>query len=242
LAPKSQLLYKLVTYVPEAHTEEVRNTLFAAGAGAIGNYVECSFNSQGTGTFKPLESATPAIGQAGGPREWVAETRMEMVFPAYLQQSIVAALHRSHPYETVAYDIIQLQNEFPEIGAGVIGELSGSLTEIALLDRLKTQFGLQAIRHTPFLNKPVRTVAVCGGAGSFLTHAAIRAGADAFITADIKYHEFFDADAKLLLADIGHFESEQFTTHGIASYLKSKFPTFAVLQTEVSTNPVRYFF
>ena len=164
-----------------------------------------------------------------------------MVFPAYLQQGLVAALNRSHPYETVAYDIIQLQNDYLGIGSGLIGELSGSLTEIALLDRLKTQFGLQVIRHTPFLNKPVRTVALCGGAGSFLTNAAIGAGADAYMTADIKYHEFFDADDKLLLADIGHFESEQFTTQGIASYLQSKFPTFAVLQTEVSTNPVRYF-
>jgi len=242
LAPKTQLLYKLVTYVPDAQAEQVRNALFDSGGGAIGNYVECSFNSNGLGTFRPLEEATPAIGKAGGPREIVAETRMEMVFPAYLQTSVVDALNKSHPYETVAYDIIQLQNEWHGTGSGLIGELAGSHTEIALLDRLKTQFGLKAIRHSAFLNKPVRTVAICGGSGSFLTSAASRAGADAFITSDIKYHEFFDADDKLLLADIGHFESEQFTIQGIWAYLQSKFPTFAVLQTEVSTNPVNYFF
>lgn len=241
LAPKTSLICKLVTYVPETQADQVRNALFEAGAGAIGNYIECSFNSHGTGTFKPLDAASPTIGVAGGPREQVAETKIEMVFPSYLTASTISALHRAHPYESPAYEVVQLQNEWQQTGAGLIGELAGTITETALMDRLKTQFGLKVIRHSCFLSKPLRTIALCGGAGSFLTQAAINAGADAFITADMKYHEFFEADHKLLLADIGHFESEQFTIQGIGTYLQSKFPTFAVLQTGVCTNPVHYF-
>ncbi|HSC55007.1 MAG TPA: Nif3-like dinuclear metal center hexameric protein [Phnomibacter sp.] len=242
LAPKRGLLWQLVTYVPEAQAAAVRDALFAAGAGAVGQYVECSFNSHGQGSFRPLENTNPAIGSPGGQRETVAETRLELVFAAPLQAAVVAALRQAHPYETVAYSIIELQNEHQDIGSGLVGELPESLSEADLLHRLKAQFNLQLVRHTPLLQKPVKRIALCGGAGSFLTKAAIGTGADAFITADIKYHEFFDADRQLLLADIGHFESEQFTTQGIASYLQSKFPTFAVLQTEVCTNPVQYFF
>ncbi len=241
LAPKANVLCKLYTYVPADHTEAVRLALFSAGAGNIGQYNECSFNTEGTGTFKPLEGATPFIGVAGGEREWVKETKLEVVFPEYLQQQVIRALHQAHPYQSVAYEIIKLQNQHPEVGSGMLGELAGSITETELLHRLKSAFGLTAIRHTPLLNKPMRMVAVCGGAGSFLTKTAIAAGADAFITADVKYHEFFDADNKLLLADIGHFESEQFTIEALAKFLQVKFPTFAVLQTEVTTNPVRYF-
>lgn len=241
LAPKAMIINQLVTYVPDYHADVVRNALFDAGGGAIGNYQECSFNTTGTGTFKPLKTANPAIGTAGGPREMVAETRIEMVFPSYLQGHIVKALYQAHPYETPAYEIIQLQNEWQQVGSGLIGELEATCTETALLGLVKTNFGLKFIRHSAFTNRPIRTVALCGGAGSFLTQVALNAGADAFITSDIKYHEFFDADNKLLLLDIGHFESEQFTIRGIAVYLKSKFPTFAVLQTEVNTNPVFYF-
>ena len=241
LQPRPGTLQYLITYVPAAQSAMLREALYAAGAGAIGQYAECSFNTEGRGSFRPLENAHPAIGTAGGPLEWVEETRIEVVVPAHLAGKIMAALHQAHPYETPAYQLISLQNELPQTGAGVIGELSGSITETDFLQRIKTAFGLQIIRHTPFINRPIRTIAMCGGAGSFLTGAAIAAGADAFITADVKYHEFFDADGRLLLADIGHYESEQYTVHGLATYLKAKFPTFAVLHSAVQTNPVRYF-
>lgn len=241
LAPKKGLLNKLTTYVPVNDAEQLRTALFAAGAGGIGNYDECSFNTTGTGTFRPLEEANPHIGTAGGPRERVEEVRIEMVFPVHLQTRILHALHQAHPYETVAYNILALQNEYQDAGSGLVGELPGATEEKAFLAGLKAKLGLSLIRHSPWLNRPIRTVAVCGGAGSFLIQKAIQAGADVLVTSDLKYHEFFEADGRILLADVGHFESEQWAIDGIATYLTTKFPTFAVRKTRVNTNPVRYF-
>lgn len=241
LQARPNTLQYLITYVPIAEAENLRKALFSAGAGAIDNYVECSFNTEGKGSFRPLANANPHIGTAGGPVEWVEETRIEVAVPAHLSGKIVAALHQAHPYETPAYQLLALQNGMEHVGAGVVGELSATLPETAFLQLLKTSFGLSVIRHTPFINRPIRTVALCGGAGSFLTQVAIAAGADAFVTADVKYHEFFDADGQLLLADIGHYESEQHAVSGLAAFLKGKFPTFAVLQSAVTTNPVQYF-
>jgi dinuclear metal center YbgI/SA1388 family protein len=241
LAPKAGLLSKLHTYVPLESANAVSEALFEAGAGQIGRYVECSFSTGGVGSYRPLEDANPANGTAGGPREQVAEEKVEVILPVHLQQKVLAALFKVHPYETVAYELVPLQNMHQEVGSGLIGELPETLSETAFMHHLKERFRLQVVRHTPFRQRPVRTVALCGGAGSFLTKAAIAAGADAYVTADVKYHEFFDADGQLLLADIGHFESEQCTIAGICKFLQDKFPTFAVLQTEVNTNPVRYF-
>lgn len=241
LQSRPDTLQYLTTYVPNDKAEALRAALYAAGAGAIGNYVECSFNTEGRGSFRPLDNANPAIGTAGGELEWVAETRIEVAVPTHLAGKIVAALHRAHPYETPAYQLLSLQNGMEQVGAGMLGELQATQNEVQFLQHIKQAFGLQVIRHTPFINRPIRTVALCGGAGSFLTGAAIAAGADAYVTADVKYHEFFDADGSILLADIGHYESEQYTVGGLAAYLKSKFPTFAVLHSAVTTNPVHYF-
>lgn len=241
LQPKAGLLAKLSTYVPIAQAQPVLEALYAAGAGHVGQYAECSFSTQGTGTFRPLPGTNPAIGQAGGPREEVAETKLEVLLPLHRQQPVLAALRAAHPYETVAYELVKLENEWAETGSGLLGELPGAITETELLHRLQVAFGLQQVRHTAFTHRPIRTVALCGGAGSFLTRTAIAAGADAYITADIKYHEFFDAEGRLLLADIGHFESEQHCIAGLAGRLQAEFPTFAVLKAEVNTNPVHYF-
>ena len=240
LSPKQGFLYKLYTYVPLEAAEKVRTALFAEGAGKIGSYEECSFDTNGQGTFKPIEGASPFIGKVGT-REKTEEVRIEVMFPAYLQSNVLKALFKAHPYETVAYEIIKLENKNQEVGSGMIGRLPKTLDELSFLQLLKETFGLKSIRHTPFLNKPIRTVALCGGAGSFLTKTAIGAGADAYITADVKYHEFFDADNHLLLTDIGHWESEQYTIALLAEFLQDKFLTFAVLKTEVNTNPVGYF-
>jgi dinuclear metal center YbgI/SA1388 family protein len=241
LAPKTQVLNQLYTYVPANAAEIVRQALFDVGCGAIGNYGECSFNSSGTGTFRPYEHANPAIGMAGGPREQVHETRIEVVFPGYLHQQVLQALRNAHPYEEVAYGIVRLENANQEVGSGLIGELPGALEETAFLSLLQQAFNLKVVRHTPLMYKSLRTIAVCGGAGSFLIKNAIAAGADAFVTADVKYHEFFDAEGKILLSDIGHYESEQYTIDLFAEYLADNFPTFAVLKSETVTNPVGYF-
>jgi dinuclear metal center YbgI/SA1388 family protein len=240
LSPKAATLKKLFTFVPLEQAEQVRAAIFAAGAGHIGQYSECSFGVEGTGTFKGSEGTNPFVGEPGK-RHYEKELKIEVIFPAWLQGRVVRALLNAHPYEEVAYDVVELANEHPQIGAGLIGELPEPLDERAFLQRLKEAFGLTVIRHTALLNRPVRRVAVCGGAGSFLVSKALAAGADVYVTADMKYHEFFDANGRMVIADIGHFESEQFTTDWLGAVLQEKFPNFAVLKSKVRTNPVFYF-
>jgi len=240
LAPKAGQLMKLYTFVPLAQAENVRAAIFEAGGGYIGNYSEVSFNATGTGTFKANENAQPFVGESGLRHE-ENEIKIEVIFPVYLQNKIVQALIKAHPYEEVAYDLVALSNEHQQVGSGLIGELPEPHDEEMFLGQVKQAFGLSVIRHTVLLGKQIKTVALCGGAGSFLTAKAVAAGADFYITADVKYHEFFDANNRLVIADIGHWESEQFTTDLLFDILKTKFPTFAVLKSGVRTNPVFYY-
>ena len=240
LLPKNGVLKKLYVYVPGEHATQLRNALFAAGAGNIGNYSECSFNSTGTGTFKGNKETTPFFG-APGKLEETPEIKMEMLFPAYIEQQVIAAMIANHPYEEVAYDIIALDNQYPAVGTGLAGELPEALNEKEFLRLIQKAFEVPVVRHTTLLNRKVKKVALCGGAGSFLISNALAAKADFFITADLKYHEFFDANGRMVIADIGHFESEQFTINLLAGFLQEKFPTFAALKTAVKTNPVNYF-
>ncbi|SEG38767.1 Nif3-like dinuclear metal center hexameric protein [Sphingobacterium lactis] len=240
LRPKAGLLKKLVVYVPRANVEDVRAALFEAGAGAIGDYDECSYNTAGYGTFRPLEGADPAIGKVGE-QERVEETKIEVIYPAQLERKILVSMLASHPYEEVAYHIVAIENPHTYVGSGVIGNLIEPMEEREFLRYLKNRMNLQVIRHTETLGKPISRVAVCGGAGGFLLGDAKRSGADIFITADYKYHEFFDAEGQLIIADIGHFESEQFTQELLLDIIQKKFAHAAVLLTEVETNPIHYF-
>jgi dinuclear metal center YbgI/SA1388 family protein len=240
LYPKEGTLKKLFTFAPVDKAAQIRNAIFEAGGGHIGNYSECSFNATGTGTFKAGQGANPYVGNLGE-RHSENELKIEVIFPAFLENKIIAAMKAAHPYEEVAYDVLALSNSHQHIGSGIIGELPEAADEKAFLSHIKEIFKVPVIRHTSFLNKPIKKVAMCGGAGSFLISKALAAGADAFITADMKYHEFFDANGRLLIADIGHYESEQFTINLLQEVLEQKFPTFAVLKTAVETNPVRYF-
>jgi dinuclear metal center YbgI/SA1388 family protein len=240
LQPKYKVLRRLITFAPADQAEGVRKALFAAGAGHIGKYSECSFNSEGTGTFKAGENANPYVGEVGEQHQ-EKETKIEIVYPFYLEVQIVKALEDAHPYEEVAYDIFTMDNVHWGIGAGLLGELDTQMSEAPFLTKLKEAFGLKVIRHTAFTGKPVKKVAVCGGAGSFLIRKAIQSDADVYVTADVKYHEFFDAEGRIVLADIGHYESEQATVDLLHDLLVEKFPTFAVLKTAVNTNPVEYF-
>ena len=240
LQPKNKMLRRLITFAPVDKAEQVRNSVFLAGAGHIGKYSECSFNSNGTGTFKANEGADPYVGSIGE-RHHENETKIEIVYPFYLEDQVVKALIENHPYEEVAYDIFTMDNVHFGIGAGVIGELEEPKDEKDFLNFIKETFGAKGIRHTQLLGKSIKKVAVCGGAGSFLIKKAVQMAADIYITGDVKYHEFFDAHGKLVVADIGHYESEQFTIDLIHDLLVEKFPTFAVLKTRVNTNPVRYF-
>ena len=240
LSPKKDILRKLAVFVPLEFEEKLSEALFAAGAGNIGNYSECSFKTSGTGTFTPEENADPFSGKIGI-RSTVEEVKVEVIFPAWLQHNIIKAMKANHPYEEVAHDIYELQNHFQETGSGIIGELKEHSSEKALFKLLARVFNLKIIKHTPLLGKKCKKIAVCGGAGSFLIHTAKAAGADVYITSDVKYHEFFDADDKMLLADIGHYESEQFTIDLLFDLLSNKFPNFALLKTGLITNPVQYF-
>lgn len=239
LAPKKDLLCKLFTFVPHAAAETVRNALFAAGAGNIGNYSECSFNAEGQGSFKGADNTHPHVGTPGQ-RHFEGETKLEVIFPIYLENNIVKALLHHHPYEEVAYDIVKLENAHPQVGAGLIGNLPAPMDETEFLRLVKERTGTGCVRYTPLRGKPVQKVAVCGGAGSFLLKNAIAAGADAYISADFKYHEFFDAENQLIIADVGHFESEQFTVELFYIILTENFRNFAPLKSSIRTNPVNY--
>ncbi|MEZ2442155.1 Nif3-like dinuclear metal center hexameric protein [Chitinophaga sp. RCC_12] len=239
LQPKRGLLKKLFTFVPSADVETVRAALFEAGAGHIGNYSECSFNGTGEGTFKGAEGTDPYVGTPGK-RHFEAEIKLEVIFPVYLEGKILQALLGSHPYEEVAYDIVSLENAYQQVGSGLIGTLPEAMEELEFLQFVKEQFRTGCVKYTPLRGRPVKKVALCGGAGSFLLKQAISAGADAYISADFKYHEFFDADNQLIIADIGHFESEQFTVELFYHILTEKFRNFAPLKSTIKTNPVNY--
>jgi dinuclear metal center YbgI/SA1388 family protein len=234
------LLKKLVTFCPTDYAGKVREAILEAGAGHIGDYDQCSFNAEGTGTYRAGDTASPFVGEIGK-IHFEMETRIETIFPAYKQKSIIRALLKSHPYEEVAYDIYPIENEFGQVGAGMIGNLEQAMTELQFLMLLKDVLKVPCIRHSPLLGKKVGKVAVCGGSGSFLLEDAIQQKADFFVSADFKYHQFFNAEGKIIIADTGHYESEQFTCDLLANYLKKKFPTFAVLISETPVNPVNYF-
>ncbi|MDI5950601.1 Nif3-like dinuclear metal center hexameric protein [Flavobacterium yafengii] len=239
LIPKENFIRKLVTYTIPENAEEVRNALFEAGAGTIGNYENCSFNSKGIGTYMGNEHSNPQVGERF---EFVQgdEIKIEVTFEKHLENKILKALFKSHTYEEVAYEIYELQNNHQNIGLGMIGELKNSMNEKEFLLFAKEKMDCGGIRHSNFIGTTIKKVAVLGGAGSFAIKNAIQAGADAYLTADLKYHQFYEAENKLLLADIGHFESERYTKNYIVEYLRKKILNFAVILSEENSNPVKY--
>lgn len=239
LSPKSSLLKKLVTFIPSNHLHAVREALFQSGAGNIGNYSDCSFNIEGKGTFKGNDSSNPFLGEKGKLSE-ETEVRLEVIFEAYLESKILQTLFKTHPYEEVAYDVYRLENSYQNIGSGLIGDLPKPVPEMEFLTRLKDIFKVKHIKHTQILGKPIQKVALCGGSGSFLLKNAISSKSDIYISSDFKYHDYFDAENQILVADIGHYETEQFTPEIFYEIISNKFPTFATYLTEINTNPVNY--
>lgn len=240
LQPIQGNLSKLTVFVPKDALEKLDEAIFKAGGGQIGNYSECHFRTEGTGTFKGNENSNPQIGNKNV-REAFEEFRVEYLVSNYHLRTVMNAMYAAHPYEEVAFEIYPIQNSNQFEGAGIIGELETEQDEITFLSQLKTTFKCGVIRHTQLLGRKIKKVAVCGGSGSFLLSKAIQQKADIFITGDFKYHEFFDAENKLIIADIGHFESEQFTTNLLAERLKENFTNFAIHLTEHNTNPINYF-
>ena len=239
LIPKKGIIKKLTTYVPISEAENLREKLFEAGAGAIGNYDNCSFNIDGKGSYRGNENSNPTIGEKGKVT-FTEETAISVTFDSFLEGKILQALFNTHSYEEVAYEIITLNNSNQNVGMGMIGEFSDTMDEKEFLTFVKKTFKTDCVRHSELLNKKIKKVAVLGGSGSFAIKNAIKAKADAYISADFKYHEFFTAEKKILLADVGHYESEQFTKNLLFDYLSEKFSTFAIILSEKSTNPIHY--
>ncbi|MEW4924892.1 Nif3-like dinuclear metal center hexameric protein [Algibacter sp. 2305UL17-15] len=240
LIPQSETIKKLTTYVPKNEAETLRNALFNAGAGSIGNYTNCSFNVEGYGTFRGNDQSSPTKGKKGETHT-ETETKITITFPKHLESRILQTLFNTHSYEEVAYEVVTIENKNQHIGMGMVGELATPMSETDFLNHVKTKMQTGFIRHSSFLNKTIKKVAVLGGSGSFAINAAKATGADAFITADLKYHDFFSAENSILLADIGHYESEQFTKNGLVEHLTKKITNFAVVLSKTNTNPVKYF-
>lgn len=239
LEPKANQLLKLVTFVPEAQADEVRNALFAAGCGCIGNYDSCSYNLEGKGTFRAQPGTHPFCGEIGE-LHTEHEVRIETVLPAYLQGKVQKALVEAHPYEEPAYDFYPLQNEWAQAGSGLVGELEEPETETDFLRRVKKLFEVGCVKHSRMTGRLIQKVALCGGAGAFLLPKAVGAHADVFLTGEVKYHDYFSYENDILIAEIGHYESEQYTKDLLYSIIREKFPTLDVQLTRVNTNPIKY--
>lgn len=239
LSPLEKRLLKLVTYIPESHLDKVRVALFEAGAGVIGNYDQCGFTTQGTGSFRGGAAANPFVGEKGK-THFENEIRFETILFSHLREKVIKALINAHPYEEVAYDIYALENKNTDAGLGCVGEFQDPMNEKDFLELVSLVFDAKGVRYSKPTGKPVRKVALCGGSGASLVNDAMTAGADAFITADIKYHVFFDTENRILLVDAGHFESEKFSTEILKDLINKKFPKFAVRFSETNTNPINY--
>ena len=240
LIPQSDTIKKLTTYVPKDEAEVLRTALFEVGAGSIGNYDDCSFNVDGYGTFNGNERSNPTKGERGHIHK-EEETKITVTFAKHLESKILQTLFKTHSYEEVAYEVITIENKNQNIGMGMVGELPEPMDELTFLNYLKNKMHAECIKHSSLLNKTIKKVAILGGSGSFAIQAAKASGADAFVTSDLKYHDFFTAENSILLADIGHYESEQFTKNGLVANLTKKITNFAIILSKTNTNPVKYF-
>ena len=239
LSPKNDLLRQLVVYCPVKESDILKDALFTAGAGSMGNYEKCSFSLIGTGSFYPNQGADPFVGKKGK-MHFEKEKRIEVVYPKYKEREILLAMHNSHPYEEIAYQIYILENKYKTVGAGVVGVLKNPVNSLDFIKHVKKIMKSGCIKHTEIVKKKIKKVAICGGSGSFLLHQAIASNSDIFITSDFKYHEFFNADKRIIIADIGHYESEQFTKDLIYDLLVKKFTKFAIRLSKINTNPINY--
>ena len=239
LRPKSKFIKQLVVYCPDTHAELLKNSLFESGAGEFNRYDNCSFSVSGEGTFRPKDGSNPFIG-VSGTTESVSEKRLEFFYNLADEKNILDCMFNNHPYEQVAYQTYSLDNISSEIGSGMIGFIEKEVDSKEFLVKVKQIMKTDCIKHTSLVRKKIRKVAICGGSGSFLLNDAIARNADIFISSDFKYHEFFDADKNIIIADIGHFESEQYTKELIYDLLREKFTKFAIRLSKLNTNPINY--
>jgi dinuclear metal center YbgI/SA1388 family protein len=241
LSPLKGQLVKVVTYVPELHANQVREAMFSAGAGTIGGYDSCSFNSNGRGSFKASAGANPFVGKVGQ-LHFEPEIRIEVICPRIVVSEVVAQLVEAHPYEEPAYDIIPVENDLSTVGIGMIGDLEVPFETTYFLEMVKEKLGCEVLRYTNPHKIKVTKVAVCGGSGASFASLAVARGADVLVTGDVKYHSFLDYQEKLLLVDAGHFETERFTIDIFYDFITEKIANFAVYKTNQVDNPVNYLY
>ncbi len=239
LIPQKETIKKLTTYIPASAADALKNILFKAGAGSIGNYSNCSFTNLGTGSYKANEGANPVKGKIGE-THYEKEAQIHITYPKSKEREVLNALFKNHPYEEVAYETFTLENTNQNIGMGMIGELEKPMGEMESLNYIRGKMNANGVRHSALRNKPVKKIAVLGGSGAFAISAAKLAGADIFVTADVKYHQFYEAEDKMIIADIGHYETEQFTKNLLVDYLTKKIPNFAIRLSDSKTNPIKY--
>nr|WP_321231734.1 Nif3-like dinuclear metal center hexameric protein [uncultured Psychroserpens sp.] len=239
LIPQKGTIKKLTTYVPVGNANTLRTQLFKVGAGNIGNYDNCSFNAEGTGTYRGNEGSNPTLGKKGELHE-EQEVQISVTFNKHIESKLLSTLFEHHPYEEVAFEVTTLDNYNQNIGMGMVGELKNEQSTTLFFEFLKEKMNVSCIRHSEISKASVKKIAVLGGSGSFAISAAKRVGADVLITADLKYHDFFSAENDIILADIGHYESEQFTKNFLVDYLSKKITNFAVVLSTTNTNPVKY--
>ena len=239
LEPMKENLLKIVVFAPTEHAEQVREGMFKAGAGHIGDYDKCSYYLEGTGSFRGSDETNPFVGEKGS-IHYEPETRIETVVPREKLRKVVRSMINAHPYEEVAYDVYPLLNEYQRAGMGMIGELPKSKNKADFLNHVKNTFRCEVLKYTHMEKDELKKVAVCGGSGSFLLPKAISLGADAIISADFKYHQYFDAEGKIMICDVGHYESEQFTKEIFYDLLTEKFTNFAVHLSKINTNPINF--
>ena len=239
LEPKEESLLKLVTFVPTEHVGRVRQALFDAGCGCIGNYDSCSYNVQGEGTFRAGECANPYVGKVGE-LHTEPEVRIETILPSFRKGAVVKTLMAVHPYEEPAFDLYPLKNSWNQVGSGVVGELEEPETELDFLKRVKKLFEVGCVKHTRLTGRLIQKVALCGGSGAFLASRAVGCGADVFLTGEVKYHDYFYYENQMLMAEIGHYESERYTQEIFYSIIREMCPELDVQLTRVTTNPIKY--
>lgn len=239
LDPKEEYLLKFVTFVPDAQADRVRKALFEAGCGCIGNYDSCSYNLEGEGTFRAQRGTSPFCGEIGELHK-ESEVRIETILPAFKKAAVIKALLATHPYEEPAFDFYPLKNTWTQVGSGVVGELEEPEAELDFLKRIKKTFEVGCLRHTRLSGRLIQKVALCGGAGAFLLPKAVSADADVFITGEVKYHDYFNYENDILVAEMGHYESEQYTKEIFYSIIQEMFPELEVQITRVNTNPIKY--
>lgn len=239
LQPIKGSLVKFVVFVPKSHHELVQKAIFRSGGGVIGDYDCCSFNLEGSGTFRALDGSDPFVGEIGN-LHTEPEIRIETIMPKWLENKVVKSVIEAHPYEEVAWDSYPLNNEYSRLGAGMFGILPAPADEIDFLTELKNILNIPYLKHSPFVNRKVMKVGLCGGSGNFLIEDAISKRCDVFITGELKYHDYFSAENRIMLIEAGHYETEQFSKELLYRKLKEKFTTFALQISGIISNPVNY--